>query len=249
MNRSKTNSYRALLVDLDGTLLKLDIEKFIPAYIEALSMRFTDLIEKEEFIRHLFLATNVMIQNDEPDKKNRTVFYEEFCRRIGKPYELIDPIVEDFYRRDFPGLSCWGEEHPYSRRLIESARNKDLILVLATNPLFPPAAIRERMSWGGLSEEDFHLVTTMNNMHFCKPKPQYFLEVADKIGCSPEQCLMAGNDTLEDLSASEAGMATFLVNEMILHRAGNEPVYDYIGSLKELVEFVESGSLNPEKGS
>jgi len=241
MNKSKTNSYRALLVDLDGTLLKLDIEKFIPAYIEALSTRFVDFIEKEEFIRHLFLATNVMIHNDDPNKKNRTVFYEEFCRRIGKPYELIDLIVEDFYRSDFPGLSCWGEEHPYARRLIESAREKELILVLATNPLFPPAATHERMSWGGLSKEDFDLVTTMNNMHFCKPKPEYFLEIAAKIDCSPEQCIMAGNDTLEDLSAAEAGMATFLVDEMILHRAGSEPVYDFRGGLKELVEFVESG--------
>lgn len=232
--------YEALLLDLDGTLLDLDLEKFIFAYIDALSQRFTDLISRDDFIRHLFGSTSVMVENEDPSKKNKTVFYEDFCRRIGLTHNQIKPIIDDFYRHDFPGLSCWGKEHPCARPVIETARKKKLTLILATNPIFPATAVLQRLSWGGLSDNDFQLITSMENMHFCKPKPQYYIEISRKINCLPERCLMAGNDTLEDLIASEIGMSTYLVEDSILHRSDGEPVSDYRGSLKDLVGFIEN---------
>jgi FMN phosphatase YigB (HAD superfamily) len=240
MTGNKPQFYEALLIDLDGTLLDLDLENFAFTYVNALSKKFKDLINHEDFIRHLFGSTGAMINNVDPSKKNQTVFYDDFCQRIGLSYDHIKPIIDDFYRHDFPNLSRWGKEHPYAQRVVAEARRKGMTLILATNPVFPCTAVLQRLSWGGLSENDFQLITSMENMHYCKPKPQYYLEISQKINCSPERCLMAGNDTLEDLIASETGMATYLVEDSILHSIDGEPVSDYRGRLKDLAVFIEN---------
>lgn len=236
----KKNSYKAILLDLDGTLLDLDIDKFIAAYINALAQRFNKHLSREEFIRHLFGATTVMVDNKNPAKINETVFYEEFCFRIGQNYSDIKPIIDAFYKEDFPGLSCWGKEHPHAQNVIDMAKKKKIELVLATNPIFPSTAILQRLSWSGLSESEFKFITSMENMHFCKPNPDYYLEIAKKINCPPEDCLMAGNDTLEDLIAAEAGMETYLVEDFILQRGEEKPVCSYRGGLSDLAEFISN---------
>ncbi|MGM0651572.1 MAG: HAD family hydrolase [Bacillota bacterium] len=235
---SSKKTYRALLIDLDGTLLELDIQKFITAYIDALSDKFKAHIDKNDFANHLFGATSIMVKNGNPDKTNEEVFYEDFCRRTRLNEEIIRAIVEDFYLNEFPGLSCWGRKHPHASAVIKAAKAKKLTLVLATNPIFPAAAILERLSWSGFSEKDFSFITTMENMNFCKPRKEYYAEIADQINCAPEECLMAGNDTLEDLIAAKAGMDTYLVDDFILKREEKDPVCDYRGSLKELANFL-----------
>jgi len=239
MTAPNDKRYQALLVDLDGTLLDLDHENFLRAYIEALAGKFSAYLSTDNFIRHLFEAINVMLENHDPQKYNETVFYEEFCRRIGQSRRQIQPLVDDFYRHDFPKLNSWGSEHPYASRVIEKAKNKNLICVLATDPVFPAAATLQRLSWSGLSPADFQLITTMENMHFCKPNPAYYLEIAEAINCPPHQCLMAGNDTLEDLIASEAGMDTFLVEDLIFDRGNEEPTFTYRGKLQDLARFID----------
>lgn len=240
MNNRRAGRFEAILLDLDGTLLDLDVEEFISAYIDLLARRFESIIDRDLFASHLFQSTSLMVQNEDPGEKNIKVFYDDFCRRIGMSLEEIEPIVKGFYRHDFPTLNNFGREHPYARNLIDAARTKGLPLVLATNPIFPQTAIEQRLGWGGLSAGLFELITSMENMHFCKPNPDYYREIAAKIGCRPEKCLMAGNDTLEDLSASEAGMKTFLVEDHLLHRGGGEPVCDYRGRLKDLVTLIKS---------
>lgn len=136
-----------------GTLLDIDFEKFLFAYIDALSRKFVDYINPDDFATHLFGATTFMIENEDPSKINDTVFYEDFCRRIGYTQDQIKPITGDFYRHDFPSLSCWGKEHPHARTVVKAAQRKNLDLILATNPIFPATAILQRLSWSGLSEK------------------------------------------------------------------------------------------------
>lgn len=233
------NRYDAILIDLDGTLIDIDLNKFIPAYVSTLAGRFKDFIERDAFIAHLFGATTVMVENDDPQKLNSDVFYEDFCRRIGYEYEEIKHLIDDFYRHDFPQLRCWGNKLSHSGAVVNAVKEKKLPLVLATNPIFPPEAVYQRLGWAELSRDQFKFITTMENMHYCKPNPNYYLEIAERINCQPDRCLMAGNDTLEDLAAAEAGMETFLVEDYILHRKDHEPIYDHRGSLKYLAEFLK----------
>jgi len=229
---------KALLLDLDGTLLDIDMELFIPAYIRLLAPYFSSICGAEEFAVHLMGSTRVMIENGDPALTNETVFFQDFCRRLQQPVDSVYPVFEQFYEQEFPRLRHWSRPRPGARPLVETARRRGLKLVLATNPLFPLSAVAHRLEWAGLSAEQFDLITTVENSHFCKPRPEYFLEIAGAIGCRPQECLMAGNDVQEDLGAARAGMATFLVEGMILHRGSGEPQCTYRGTLQDLARLV-----------
>ena len=42
----------------------------------------------------------------------------------------------------------------------------------------------------GLSTDDFALITTYDNSSYCKPNPKYYVEILEKFGLKPEECLM-----------------------------------------------------------
>jgi len=45
------------------------------------------------------------------------------------------------------------------------------------------------------------LVTHIENMSFCKPRIEYYLEICWKIDEPPEACLMVGNDPINGATA------------------------------------------------
>jgi FMN phosphatase YigB (HAD superfamily) len=57
------------------------------------------------------------------------------------------------------------------------------------------------------------LVTHIENMSFCKPRIEYYLEISQKISTPPETCMMVGNDPVNDLIAAHAGMKTYLADD------------------------------------
>ncbi len=67
-------------------------------------------------------------------------------------------------------------------------------MILATNPLFPPAGVRTRLSWVRLRPEDFDWVTDYENSSACKPNPAYYWEILNRMHLEPSCCLMVGND-------------------------------------------------------
>ena len=92
-----------------------------------------------------------------------------------------------------------------AQRAIELALARGFEVVIATNPVFPQKAIFERLRWGGFANKKFNLITSYENMHFCKPKPQYYAEILSKLGRTPAECWMIGNDVEEDLVAAQLG--------------------------------------------
>ena len=55
---------------------------------------------------------------------------------------------------------------------------------------------------------------SFDNSKFCKPSPEYYIEICKKIGIDPQNCLMIGNDERDDMkAASDAGMSCFLVTD------------------------------------
>lgn len=76
---------------------------------------------------------------------------------------------------------------------------KGLRRALAANPIFPKEAARSRIRWAGLEPEGFEWITTYENSCYCKPNPDYYVEVTEKLECDLKECLMIGNDvTLEE---------------------------------------------------
>lgn len=231
------NSYKSLLLDLDGTLLDIDMRQFIPAYTRWLSGGFAPYLDADAFAENLLKSIQIMVDNEDPEIINEDIFFEDFCRRLGQPYEIVYPLFDRFYRHEFDRLRSLSKPRPYAGTVVRAAREKGLKLTLATNPIFPLTAITSRLKWAGLSASDFDFITTVENMHFCKPNEKYYLEIAAVIDCPPELCLMAGNDVQEDLTASTVGMATFLVNGCIINRENEKPVSTYRGGLQDLASL------------
>ena len=97
-------------------------------------------------------------------------------------------VTDTFYRGNFDAAKRFTGENPLARPLIDALKKDGLHLILATNPLFPRDGVETRLRWIGLSTADFELVTSYENMHYCKPNPKYFAEILEMTGKSAESC-------------------------------------------------------------
>ena len=73
--------------------------------------------------------------------------------------------------------------------------------------------MEKRMSWAGIFKKQVHLITHMENMHFCKPRLEYYQEICNKLMENPEDCLMVGDDPVNDMISGKIGMKTFLITD------------------------------------
>jgi FMN phosphatase YigB (HAD superfamily) len=112
--------------------------------------------------------------------------------------------------------------------------------VLATQPIFPEVAVRQRMAWAGIVDLAFALVTTYETSHACKPHPEHFTDVAATIRCVPDECLSIGNDGIEDAVARRLGMETCLVTDFLTNRSHTQAPRERIGQLRTLPRFLAS---------
>ena len=130
------------------------------------------------------------------------------------------------------------------KQFAEILKEKGYTLVVATNPIFPEVAILERLSWTGLCEDDFSLITTYENSCFAKPNIEYYKHILKVLDKDAEDCLMVGNDVTEDMCASQIGMDVFLLEGNVINenninvseiKKGNWNVFkQYISNLPTL---------------
>ncbi len=210
--------------DLDGTLLPMDQDEFVRVYFTELCKRFCPVlgIDDKTLVKSVWKATGAMIKNDgsEPNVK---AFWKTFAKLCGKGVLNHVKDFDNFYMNEFNECKAFCKFNPNIPEIIRVLKNKGYTLVAATNPLFPPVAIYNRLSWAGVSKDDFALVTTYENSSTCKPNPAYFTEIIGKLGAEPEECMMVGNDVDEDIIASsEAGMSGYLLTDCIINRSESD---------------------------
>jgi FMN phosphatase YigB (HAD superfamily) len=205
---------RCILFDLDDTLLTTNLDAFLPGYFSALSGRLSAFVPPKVLIDALMASTRLMADAHDPSLTNQQVFDADFFPRIGLAESLLRPIFEEFYRDDFPRLRALTSPRLGAREVVEAAFRCCRRVVIATQPVFPLAAIQQRMDWAGVSGLPYRLITSYENMRTCKPMPGYYLEIASVLDCPPEDCLMVGNDLDQDITpAQRAGMATYWVTD------------------------------------
>ena len=229
---------KAVLFDLDGTLLPMDQEKFIEAYFGGLVKKLVPHgYEPKLLINGIGAGIKAMVSND-GSITNEEVFWKSFSAIVGERVKADEEIFLDFYQNEFQEVkqSCGYEEA--SCKVIDSLKEKGMRIVLATNPLFPAIATESRMRWAGLAPEDFELYTTYENSSFCKPNPKYYEEILNKLGVSPEECVMVGNDVTEDMIAETLGMKVFLLTDCLINKENKDISLFANGSFPELMEFL-----------
>jgi HAD superfamily hydrolase (TIGR01549 family) len=218
---------KAYLFDLDGTLLFINMDEFIKEYIKKLSAFVAHKIDPALFAPCLMASTRQMIVNENADLTNEAVFDEHFFASCGVEREELWPLFHTFYEEVFPTLSHFSKSNPLARPLIERLLSKQKKVVVATNAVFPKIAIEARLKWAGVGDLPFDWITSYETSHSCKPNPQYYTEIAERIGVSPEECMMIGNDMQDDMVAGQTGCQTFLVTDYLVDRG--KPVYEVNG--------------------
>jgi FMN phosphatase YigB (HAD superfamily) len=204
---------KAVLFDLDDTLLANDMDRFLPAYLGMLK-ECTEAAFDRDLVPAIMGGVRAMIEHDDPAVPIYDVFWERFTRVTGISREQSEPTFAAFYRERYPALAPLTNPMPAARPLVDYCLARGLLVVVATNPLFPRDAILQRLSWAGLDAEvlPFALVTTYDNMHHTKPHAAYYEEILRLVGCSPNEAIMVGNDLDADIVPAErAGLHTLYV--------------------------------------
>jgi FMN phosphatase YigB (HAD superfamily) len=205
-----------VLFDLDGTLLDIDLPAFLDRYFNALTESSISVLPPHvtpAAFREAIAQGTLAMTSLHPGRTNRDVFADELFRCIGMSLDLAWPVYERFYAEVFPLLKDSASPRPGARRAVETALGLGLAVVVATNPIFPRAAVEARLAWAELDDLPFAGVTSYENMTACKPHPVYFREAAGLAGLEPHACLMVGDDRFLDMPAADVGMKTFFVGE------------------------------------
>lgn len=200
-----------ILFDLDGTLLPLYQDAFIKSYFSRLAAKILPLgFEKDAFVKAIMAGMDAMIYND-GTRTNAEAFWDIFEKLLDVKQENIMDMFLDFYTNEFDEVQEILTERVSQRELIDNLKSRGYTLVLATNPMFPIEAVATRLGWIDLLPEDFALVTTFDNCRYCKPSVEYFQDILSRLGKKPEECIMIGNNTLEDMICEKIGITAGLV--------------------------------------
>lgn len=231
---------KAVLFDLDGTLLPMDQEKFTKTYIHLLSTTMeTHGYAPENMIKAVWTGVGAMVKND-GSTTNEEVFWKAFDKFFDKDVREEESLFTAFYENEFENAKkvCGYEED--AKKLVDEAKSMGYRTILATNPIFPAVATKKRMQWAGFKPEDFELYTTYENIGYCKPNLQYYKEISERIGVPAEECLMIGNDVTEDMVAEKLGMKVFLLTDCMINKE-NKDISTYPnGSFKEAIAYMKS---------
>lgn len=236
---------KAVLFDLDGTLIDVDMNRFVPVYLRRLTEYMKDQVNPVHAMRSLHHAVAAMFANTDASRTLESILLDVLAAELAITPEQYAECLEQFCRNDLEELRPLVTGHPLSSQLVDSALDRGWEVVLATNPIFPRSVIDARLSWGNLDGGVFHHVTDYETAHFCKPSVNFFKEVLDRLQLPAEACLMVGNDTLHDLSASQVGMQTCLLTPWSISRPGTQFRADWQGRHEELLALIESAASPP----
>lgn len=209
--------YRAIFFDLDGTLLPMDLDEFMQGYMGSIGkFAATNGMDIEAFKQGLGAGIKAMA-SDESGKSNAEVFWDTFFGLVPEDRATWLPLFEDFYENHFGLIGEGVEATPYAAQSIATLKEKGYPLVLATMPMFPLRAVEHRCEWAGVDPKVFERITNFENSTSVKPKLEYYAENLKAAGLKPEEVLMVGNNTREDLACLDLGMDAYLITDNLIN--------------------------------
>jgi len=238
MKESLNSKLKAILFDLDGTLLEVNLDMFISNYLRLLAQSVAHIISPKKFIEKILEASKAVEEND-GHSTNIEIYIDAFFPIEGHSREEIEPLLNNFYKSDFSKLCQYTRRKPEARTVVQTAFNKGYDVVIATTPLLPLTAIEQRLEWAGVADFPYCLITTIENSRATKSllNLNYYKQILKIIGHPAESCLMIG-DEAKDIIAGQLGMQTFLIlnSNTELNQNKIEPTYK--GELIDLLDLL-----------
>lgn len=235
----KAQPIKAILFDLDGTLLRVQMSEFIPRYVAGLATCCADLVSPRKFTEAMLGAIRSLIRfAGAGERTNEQRLLGFLQQQLSLAEDLLHERFEGYRHDGLEDLAELVKPIPQARSILQYCLQAELPVALATNPVFPRFVVDARLRWGGLEDLDFAYLTSYENSCFCKPHAGYFLEIADHLGVAPETCLMIGNDNQQDLAAAGARMQTFWVDTWAVQREGAAWPCEHRGDHQLLHDFL-----------
>lgn len=229
-----------ILFDLDGTLLPMNQDVFVKAYIGGLAQEAEKHGYEPMTMTSAILAGTAAMVKNKGEKTNEEVFWDVLAQTYGEEIFKEYHMFDEFYRTDFQKVKDVCGYEPRAKEVIDYVKSKGFRVILATNPLFPSVATESRIRWAGLYTENFECFTSYENSHYCKPNLDYYREILDNCKLDPEECLMIGNDVGEDMVASQLGMKVFLLTDCLINRKNEDiSVYSH-GGVDDLLRYINT---------
>lgn len=227
----------AVWFDLDGTLIEVDMERFIPVYLRRLADRLSPYADPQQALHTLRSATLAMLGETTGAGSLEALLRDRLASELEIPWEGYREALATFCREDLPELRSLVRPHPLARDLVESCLARGWQVVLATNPIFPREVVEARLAWGELADLPFEPVTSYETSRHCKPHPGFFHDLLAHLDLPPQACLMVGNDSCHDLAAGQVGMPTCLLTTWRIDR-GPGFAADWEGDHPELLALL-----------
>lgn len=228
-----------VLFDLDGTLLPMDLDIFIKAYFGAIAKYMAPHgYEPGKLIEAIWQGTGAMVKN-RGQQTNEQAFWQAVTRIYGDKITADQSFFDSFYITEFDKLRDVCGYDPMVSKIVHLLKRKGYRVILATNPIFPAMATQWRIRWAGLQPEDFALYTTYENSCYSKPNLDYYRSILQKFQIPADECLMVGNDVVEDMVAEELGMDVFLLTNCLINKHNRDIGHYRHGDFDTLFRLVE----------
>jgi len=223
-----------VLFDLDDTLLHTNTHAFLPDYFKALGTAFSHLASTEKLTQQIHIAVGQMIKNQDPGRLLSEIFAENFFIPLGTNQAACQSTINTFYREEYPKLQSLTQPKPETSGLIDWCQSQPMHLAIATNPLFPQAATRQRVEWAGLDPQDFVFYSTFDDFHFTKPNLTYYAECMGRLGWPEAPAVMIGDNLTHDiLPMEQMGYKTYWIDPEVDET--NRP-HGSLAAIKPLLE-------------
>ncbi|MCC6957924.1 MAG: DinB family protein [Anaerolineales bacterium] len=232
-----------LLLDLDDTLLKNNIDEFLPKYLDAFSSYLGGAIDPQRFVKSLMAGSQAMVQNRLPDCTLKEVFDAVFFPLAGLTPGEFQPVADRFYQEKFPDLHNLTEPVPQAQEMVKEALRRGYRLAVTTNPLFPLAAILQRLKWANLPADQypFELISSYETFHFTKPDPAYFAEVLGRLGWPEGPVVVVGDDLTRDIiPAQSLGLAGYWADQHSVDEQPDDMPGLGHGSLEGMLAWIDA---------
>lgn len=229
---------KAVLFDLDGTLLPMNQNQFIKLYFGTLAEKMAKKgIDPQHLIASIAKGTESMIKND-GSMLNEERFWQVFEEEMQMNPKLLEKDFLDFYRNEFAVAKQACGLNPNSKEVVELLKKKGYRLICATNPMFPAVATQNRIRWAGLDVEDFEHITTFEKCSYCKPNLKYYEEILAHAQLQPKEVIMVGNDVQEDMIAAKLGIKVHLITDDLINKTDEKVACQFQGSMQEFKDYI-----------
>lgn len=232
---------KAILFDLDNTLLKNPGLPFVQEYLRLGDEHFSRAWGYSGFPEIALGIMHAMNgKRTDPQETNAQLAIRMIAAAANRELNETAAELQKFYDETYASLQPYITPVERAGEIIATLRDAGYEIVIATNPIYPPAAICQRLRWGGLRVdlEQYSFVTHAENMHFAKPDLAYYAEILARVGAEPDEAIMVGDNPENDIRpAASLGIQTYqIVPEMRSDPDGNS------GTLQDFCVTVMKGA-------